>query len=686
MATKKDKFLESAQKFILKGQIDRAIKDYEQAVALDPKDIRCRQRLAELLVRANRKDDAIGEYEMIGKYYADNSYYLKAIAVYKQIQKLDPANVNTTLTLASLNEKQGLVGNALAEYDQVYSHYMKEECYNEALKVIDQMLSADPENLATQLKRAETEFAAGKNDQSYASFLKLLRTLIRQDNGSSFSQISVRVRSLFPEKKEVIPDLAEYLIQEGGAAEAVERLKAYLSENGRDRRAWRLLDDACRSLGDHRMRAETCRQMVRLFPDDLEVKESTIGLAIEQGDGEGALEQLFRYRQAFVAAAAWPSLEHLYEGLEALLPGDVRVLTGLKELYLAAGDAAKFEAVVEKIAASGKEPAVAAVEPEAESAVSASELPPTSAEPVAIHSAPVVAPPDVPVADYGDVDLPDFDEIVPVSQDSDVTTAAGVPEDATAFEFGDEPASGGDALPQEAVEWEEELDLSFLEEDTEPVPPAAGLFGEFDWEETLPVMDESGAAPAAAEEAALFGEEEPQIGGAVFDLAGVLEEELDFEPILTAGAVRLEEQVAEGDAETHYDLGLAYKEMGLYDEAIAEMRLAAAAPHLTLSCVTLQGICYREKGDSTMAETMFRRAVDLPGISPDESVGPKYELALLYEATGRLEEAVHLYREVCAVDKGFGDAAAKIVVLQGGAETAENYDLDLVELELEELE
>ena len=49
MSTKKEKLLESAQKFIQKGQIDRAIKDYEQIVALDPSDQRYRQRLAELL-------------------------------------------------------------------------------------------------------------------------------------------------------------------------------------------------------------------------------------------------------------------------------------------------------------------------------------------------------------------------------------------------------------------------------------------------------------------------------------------------------------------------------------------------------------------------------------------------------------------------------------------------------------
>jgi len=93
LSTKKDKFLESAQKFIAKGQLDRAIKEYAQIVALEPGDIRLRQKLAELLVRVNRKEEAIAEYEVIAKHFSRDLFYLKAIAVYKQVQKLDPANI-----------------------------------------------------------------------------------------------------------------------------------------------------------------------------------------------------------------------------------------------------------------------------------------------------------------------------------------------------------------------------------------------------------------------------------------------------------------------------------------------------------------------------------------------------------------------------------------------------------------
>jgi len=51
LSSQKDKFLASAQKYIQKGQFDRALKDYEQVVTADPKDVKLRQKLAELLIR-----------------------------------------------------------------------------------------------------------------------------------------------------------------------------------------------------------------------------------------------------------------------------------------------------------------------------------------------------------------------------------------------------------------------------------------------------------------------------------------------------------------------------------------------------------------------------------------------------------------------------------------------------------
>ena len=89
----KEKLLASAQKSIIKGQTTRAIKDYQKIVALDPKDMRCRQKLADLCSKAKRPADAIESYEIVARNFAERGFYLKAIAVYKQMQRLDSSQV-----------------------------------------------------------------------------------------------------------------------------------------------------------------------------------------------------------------------------------------------------------------------------------------------------------------------------------------------------------------------------------------------------------------------------------------------------------------------------------------------------------------------------------------------------------------------------------------------------------------
>jgi len=82
MGSKLDKIREEAQKLAIKGPVDRAVKAYEQLVAMEPAVLGHRQRLADLLLKAGRTDDARNEYEVIGKNFSGNGFYLKAIAIY----------------------------------------------------------------------------------------------------------------------------------------------------------------------------------------------------------------------------------------------------------------------------------------------------------------------------------------------------------------------------------------------------------------------------------------------------------------------------------------------------------------------------------------------------------------------------------------------------------------------------
>ena len=177
MSSKIDKLREDAQKLAIKGPVEKAIKAYEMLVSMEPAALNYRQRLADLLIKAGRSDDARNELEAIGKNFSSNGFYLKAIAIYIKMQGLFPGDISVTLVLAGLNEKLGLTANALAEYKRVYDYYDKNSETGEAINILEKMQNVDAQNVNIRLKLAEAYFNAGKTDESYTVFGKLATLL-----------------------------------------------------------------------------------------------------------------------------------------------------------------------------------------------------------------------------------------------------------------------------------------------------------------------------------------------------------------------------------------------------------------------------------------------------------------------------------------------------------------------------
>lgn len=572
MASKKDKLLESAQKFIAKGQWDRAIRDYEQIVALDSGDIRHRQKLAELLVRVSRKEEAIAEYETISKQYADNHFYLKAIAVHKQIQKLDPANINITLTLASLNEKQGLIGNALAEYNMAVNYYLKTGALAEALKVIEQMLAADSENLNTHLKCAETYFSAGLRDKAYEEFIRLAHLLRKSGDELALNRVCDRVKSLYPDKKDI--DLDFQLV---GIATFDERKKPEMlfdtKESSELAAAGPLItaEETTPVLKEARFSAESLEP-----PPDMAWEEE-IDLALLE-DEEVEVFQGGAGKEGVAIPDAMESAE------ESLQQNRIDFSVGIGVL----GETG-FPGTTSRLEG----------EPE-EAADKAEFFNPDGAQPEP--------------ADLTKIEM----EI-----EGTAITFDGWLDDSAQMETNDvgsheaAPEKAGEALPPFPAKKRQPYDLD-------------GQFDEFKKE--------------------------------------------------------VDKQLDKGDTEAHYNLGIAYKEMGLYDAAIAEFHAASVDPQRRIDCLTLEGVCFRDKGDCTKAEEVFTDALLAQCLTGEEKASLNYELAVLYEKEGREEDAIRLYCQVRADNPEFRDAAKKITLLRGGEDTSEHDDMELLELEVEEVD
>ncbi len=594
MSSKKDKLIEEAQRLALRGQLDKAIKAYEQVITLDPSAINQRQKLAELLVKAGRIDDARNEFWAIGKYYSANGYYLKAIAVYKKLQVMFPGDIAITLILADLNEKHGLAANALVEYKQVYDYYEQNSDSAEALKILEKMHAVDQKNVGIKLKLAEACFQAGRKDESYTLFGRLAALFQERHDSVGLSKLNARIQQLFPQKTGFMLEVLTEQVRGDAAStlDAINSLQNLLRSNTGDKRLWDLVIEAYQRLNQPQRVKIAYQHYIRFFPNDLSVQMGLLECLISERDVAGAIQLLDQYEQNFIDNSSVRDLVGLYTSLDLVEPINLRILNGLKRSYEAIGDAENAATIERKIES----------------------LQSFSGENAFDEQS------DAPV---GGFDSDDEDESVPEIKPTRVKSGAAQRKDRGANRKDARSAepTAFDLSEPEEIEIEIEID--------EGGSPFASLA-------------QDGAVNEPTEDAWLDAVED------VFDSAAT-----------SPRSVKFGNDVDVSDAQTHYDLGVAFKEMGLYDEAINELRQAADDPERKMACLILQGTCLREKGSLEIAENMLRTLLR-PGVAVEDTCSIKYELALTCEAAGKGEEAAKLLAEIDMARPGFRDVRSRL--------------------------
>jgi tetratricopeptide (TPR) repeat protein len=130
----------------------------------------------------------------------------------------------------------------------------------------------------------------------------------------------------------------------------------------------------------------------------------------------------------------------------------------------------------------------------------------------------------------------------------------------------------------------------------------------------------------------------------------------------------VEQAVRPEDSDTHYDLGIAYKEMGLLDDAIGEFRTALAGHNRRkeVDILTMVGLCQALKGDHREAVQAYRRALHSEYLTGDAAKALHYELGAAHEALGEGAVAVWYFQKIVRVDPRYRDARARVDRLGGG--------------------
>ncbi|MGA7991182.1 MAG: hypothetical protein WCC53_07120, partial [Thermoanaerobaculia bacterium] len=293
-ATKRDALLASAEKSLQKGKVDSALKDYLKVLEETPGDINILNKVGDLYTRLNRNEEAVPYLTRIAEHFARDGFFLRGIAIYKRINRLDPARLDIYERLAELYAKQGLTTDAKSQYQVLADYHARSDNPIGAIGIYQKMVQIDPQNIQLHVKLADFFTQARRKNDALKEYA-VVATLLR-DRGAVDEAIQVYEKALHmaPDNAEILRSFVPVLLSASRAGEARGLVK-------------RALETTPRSVPLFLLAAEAALQ-------DSDVQEAQEWLGKAQGieaSSEEVLQLAIRIQQAggsstltFEAAAA----------------------------------------------------------------------------------------------------------------------------------------------------------------------------------------------------------------------------------------------------------------------------------------------------------------------------------------------------------------------------------------------
>jgi tetratricopeptide (TPR) repeat protein len=771
MAGTRDQIVKSAEKHLSRGKLDQALKDYLDLLKSNPNDAFVLNKAGDLCVRMGRPADAIGHFARIAASYSSDGFFLKAIAILKKINKIDPTRLDVYERLAVLYTKQGLTQDARSHYLTLAEQSLKKNDLRGAIQAFSSVAALDPTDLKIQAKLGDLHRVAGQTSQAVARYDAIAAML--QRSGAHEEALTFFRKALDLDPND--PGARMQIIRAHLAAKDFPSAIAALQAGPESGETLFLLGEANFAAGNRPAAVAALEKAVAVDPDNAAARTLLARIRLEEGSPDGALEAVSRLVDLAASSGDFGrAASHIQPVLEAF-PSHRAALQKMAELREAEGDAS--ESIAMRLALGRDAEArgdladaadhyrrVLSSDPSHSEAASrlaqiapsppvpeAAGAPPPIAETLHSDDAAAALREAEVLARYGLKDRA-IDRLRALSRHEPELLAARERLVELLAETGNPAARReANALAQVyrgggreslAVALFARISLpAALELDSVPPagslpvfsPPPPAIEVEFDEFEIAPPSEPQPAQPLAFDFFAAetlpsegprltphagnetgFGVLAPELGSLIeekmqraaeetaeappprphavaeenlfadeqqfFNLAEELERELTEETAAPPAAPELSgtqdesslqeifrefrkgvaQQLSAEDYETHYNLGIAYKEMGLLDEAIGEFQLASKAPALTVECCSLLGLCFLEKGMPQLSIKWYGKGLATPGIRESDTAGLLYDLARVYQDTGDTNLAYSTFLEVYGINTNYRDVVERV--------------------------
>ena len=283
-SAKRDQIIQEAEKLAARGKLDAAIKEYKRAVEQVPSDTNALNRLGDLLVRVTRIPEAIEVYQRIAEHFAQDGFFLKSIAIYKKVNRLDPRRTETYEKLADLYFKQGLVVEGRQQLVTLADWFLRSKQPQEAVRVYRRLVELEPSNFQARAKLVDLSVQLGDVATVASEIDTLGRSLLSRGMLDEALKLYYRALDLGPEQADFVAPCIDALVGAGRQHQAAELSKKALAVTKGGIELQRAAARALAEAGDGDEARRLVEDLVAKFGDRTEIIQLWADVMIRVGD------------------------------------------------------------------------------------------------------------------------------------------------------------------------------------------------------------------------------------------------------------------------------------------------------------------------------------------------------------------------------------------------------------------
>jgi pilus assembly protein FimV len=300
MALDKNTVMKEAQKFVARGQYDRAIAEWKRLLRDSPHDANLYNTIGDLCLKKDAKADAVEAYRRAADILASDGFTSKAIALYKKTLNIDPQNIDVYLALGDLNAEKGLTGNALESYKIVADHYTQQKDMGKALGIYQKMADLNSANIVFRIKLADMYAKQGMVTEASKAYLDAADVHLSKNAFNDARQLFEKVLALNPGNKEVYYKAGIVYVKEGKFSEACKALKPAFENDPDNRELADTYVEALISAGKDHDAELVLRKIIDADPGRIDSIQKMYAIFLARKDYEKALDTATALSNAFV--------------------------------------------------------------------------------------------------------------------------------------------------------------------------------------------------------------------------------------------------------------------------------------------------------------------------------------------------------------------------------------------------